>query len=272
MWKKLYGKIRRPVRYVVGLKVPVYASHAGFFLVLSSFPLLVLLLSLLRYTGLTVDNLTDQLVGIVPNALLPAAKKLIVSTYRSTGGTVISLSAVTALWSGSRGIYGLMAGLNHIYGLRETRGYFHTRGLSVLYTFLFLLVLLVNILLGVFGNALLRWLPQDMLAGAKSVVNFRFFVLLFTQSALFTAIYTVLPNRKSALKEAIPGALLASAGWLLFSALYSVYVTRFAGLSKVYGSVYAVALSLLWLYCCVSIVFYGGALNRWLAKENMDKM
>ena len=32
-------------------------------------------------------------------------------------------------------------------------------------------------------------------------------------------------------------------------------------------SVYAVALSMLWLYCCLSILVYGGALNRLLAER-----
>ena len=50
--------------------------------------------------------------------------------------------------------------------------------------------------------------------------------------------------------------------------LFSVYVERFSRYSSVYGSVYAVALSMLWLYLCLSIVFYGGALNRLLKKEN----
>ena len=53
----------------------------------------------------------------------------------------------------------------------------------------------------------------------------------------------------------------------MFSDLYSIYVERFARLTNVYGSVYAVALSMLWLYCCMSIVFYGGALNRFLMEH-----
>ena len=74
----------------------------------------------------------------------------------------------------------------------------------------------------------------------------------------------VLPNRKNRFWDALPGALMASAGWLIFSNLYSVYVEYFAHLSNVYGSVYAIALSMLWLYFCMAIVFYGGALNRLL--------
>ena len=62
----------------------------------------------------------------------------------------------------------------------------------------------------------------------------------------------------------VPGALLASAGWLIFSDLYSIYVEKYASLTNIYGSVYAIALSMLWLYCCMSILFYGGALNQYL--------
>ena len=65
------------------------------------------------------------------------------------------------------------------------------------------------------------------------------------------------------------GAVLACVGWLTFTRLFSFYVERFSHYSNVYGSVYAVALSMLWLYCCLSIVFYGGALNRLLMDGEM---
>ena len=76
--------------------------------------------------------------------------------------------------------------------------------------------------------------------------------------------YMVLPNQKNRFWDSLPGALLASSGWLVFSDLYSIYVEHFSNYSNIYGSVYAVALSMLWLYCCLSIVFYGGALNKLL--------
>ena len=255
-------------RYFSLLHIPVYASHASFFIVLSLFPSLVLLLGLLRYTGLQVDYLTELLEGILPKALLPSAEKLIVNTYRSTTGTLVSVSAVTALWSASRGFLGLCNGLNTVYGVTESRGYFRTRLMCVVYTFGFLLVLVLTLVLQVFGVSLLKWFPgiEDG-SFLQRIIDLRFFLLLFVQTALFTAIFMVLPNRKNKLVDSVPGALLASTGWLVFSDLYSVYVECFAGLSVVYGSVYAVALSMLWLYCCVSIIFYGGAVNRYLLED-----
>ena len=257
------------LRWLADLRIPVYASHACYFIILALFPMLVLLLSLIRYTGLGVETLTRVLDGVIPSVLMPAAQKLIVSTYRSTTGAVVSVSALTALWSASRGIHGLMTGLNSIYGVSEDRGYFYTRGVSLLYTFLFLLVLLLTLVLHVFGTTLLQMFPVDsnLLRFLSEVVDLRFFLLLGVQTVLFTAVFTVLPNRRNKLMDSLPGALFASIGWLVFSDLYSIYVEYFSGYSNIYGSVYAVALSMLWLYCCVSIVFYGGALNQLLSQK-----
>ena len=265
-WKKLVTM----VRYAFRLRIPVYAAHASFFIALAVFPSLVLFVGLLRYTGVEVEYLTELLHGIIPTALMPQAQKLITGTYNSTTGTVLSASALTALWSASRGIHGLTTGLNSIYNVEENRGYIRTRMISVMYTFAFMLMLLMTLVLHVFGTGLLQWLPLEespLLNLLESVVDLRFFLLLFLQTALFSAIYAVLPNKHNKLSDSFPGAVLASVSWLVFSELYSIYVEHFAGLTNVYGSVYAVALSMLWLYWCISIVFYGGALNCWLARD-----
>ena len=230
---------------------------------------MVLLLGLLRYTGMDAGDLLSMLSGILPEVLLPAAEKLIITTYAYTSTAVVSVSAIGVLWSASRGIYGLLMGLNAIYGVQENRGYVYTRAISVFYTFLFLLVLLLTLVLNVFGESILEMLPP--VRGAlweflAEIVDFRFILLLLLQTGLFTAMFMALPNRKNKFSDSFPGAVLASFGWLLFSNLFSVYVEYFAGYANVYGSVYAVALSMLWLYCCMSIVFYGGALNQYLIK------
>ena len=255
------------IKFLSGKHIGIHAAGAGYFIVLSVFPLLVLILSLLRYTGLQVQTLTDLVAGFLPQALIPSAKRLIVSTYRNTSGAVISLSAVTGLWSASRGIYGLLTGLNAIYGVKESRGYFYTRGISVVYTFLFLLMLLATLLLNVFGTTLLQWLPLENLTLVSllwDLVDWRFVLMLLLQTGLFSAMFMALPNRKNTFRQSLPGALLASVGWLVFSDLYSIYVEHFSGYANIFGSVYAVALSMLWLYFCISIVFYGGALNQYL--------
>lgn len=259
------------VRYLSRQKIGVQAAGAGYFIVLSVFPLLVLVLGLLRYTGLQADTLTELLGSFLPNALLPAAKQLITTTYRNTSGAVISLSALTGLWSASRGVYGLLTGLNAIYQVPENRGYVYTRLISMVYTVLFLLVLLATLVPNSLGITLLQLLPPEnssVLQFLQGIVDLRFFVVLLLQTALFTAMFVVLPNRRNTVAESLPGALLSSAGWLVFSDLYSVYVQYSTRYSNLFGPVYAVALAMLWLYFCISILFYGGALNMYLARHN----
>jgi membrane protein len=158
--------------------------------------------------------------------------------------------------------------LNRIYDVQEDRGYLRTRLMGMAYTVAFLAVLLVTLVAGVFGEWLLALLPATGLGMLLSeVANMRFFLMLLLQTGLFTAMFMALPNRKNSFSESFPGAVLASVGWLVFSKGFSYYVEHFSGYSGIYGSVYAIALSMLWLYFCLSILFYGGALNRLLMEK-----
>lgn len=270
----LIGKSVRLWRFVSSLKIRLHAAACCYFLVLAVFPGLLLLLGLLQMTNLEVERLGEMLSGVIPEALLEGMEEVILLTYDRLSVSAIGLSAVTTLWPASRGVYGLLTGLNAVYGAEESRGYLRTRLLCMGYTFAFLLILLLTLLLHVFGSRvaeILSRLDAPFFRFLTEYLDLRFFVLLFLQTVIFTAMFLALPNRRLRLREAVPGALLASCGWLIFSNLYSIYVEQFGHLGNVYGSVYAVALSMLWLYCCISIVFYGGVLNRILS-QNVDEL
>ena len=270
----LIGRTVRFVRAVGELRIGVHAANTAYFLILSVFPTLVLLLGILRYTRYDAADLVALLEGFLPEAILPEAEVLIHGMYRSTSSVLVGFSALTAIWSASRGIYGLLTGLNAIYGVRENRGYFYTRAISVLYTFGFLLVLLLTLILHVFGTGLLEFLGNSgsgFLVFVLRIIDLRFFLLLFLQTSLFTAIFTFLPSRRNRIQDSLPGAFLSTIGWLVFSHLFSLYVEYFPGRSDIYGSVYAVALSMLWLYFCILILFYGGLLNRCLTTGDFRK-
>ena len=260
-------KLKKLATYISKQNVPLYAANASFFLILSVFPVLVILLTLMRYTGMQVEIFTDLVAELVPGALMPMVSRLVLSAYVNASGTVLSVSAVAALWSASRGMYSFVTGLNAIYDVKENRGYFRTRLISMVYTFAFLIVLLLTLVLHVFGADLLRFLEElPIPAFLLNLLDLRVFVLLFLQTALFCAMFVVLPNERNRLGESIPGALLASIGWQVFTNVYSVYAQKFTAYASIYGSVYVVALGMLWLYFCICIVFYGGVLNKTLQK------
>lgn len=266
----LIGKTAALFRRLRNMRISGHAANAGYFIVLSVFPALVLILSLLRYTDLDAQDLLGLLEGFLPEALLPGAEKLIISTYAHTSTAVVSISAVGALWSASRGIHGLRTGLNQIYEVEENRSYFRTRAISMGYTLAFLAVLVLTLVSGIFGDGLLEMLPETMDPLGRflaDVIDLRFFLVLVLQTGLFTAMFMWLPNRRNGFLESLPGAVLACLGWMTATRLFSFYVAHFTSYASIYGSVYAVALSMLWLYLCLCIVFYGGALNKLLAEN-----
>lgn len=265
----LMGKAVRLFRDIRGLHITTYAGYASYFIVLSVFPTLVLMLGLLRYTVLKPADLLDFLAGFLPDALHGYAWNLISGGYANTTRTVVSLSALAALWSAGKGIYGLMKGLNAVYGVTEHRGWLRTRLLCAVYMVLFLLVLLLTLVLHVFGNTLAQflqhrggsfaWLGEDLL-------GLRYFLLVAVQTVLFAAAFMYLPGRNNGFWESLPGALFGSFGWMTVSGLFGVYVEEFSGYTNIFGPVGGVALTMLWLYICVNTLFYGGVLNRYLKK------
>ena len=268
-WKPI-AYLRSILEWLKPMRISLHAAYTSFFLVLSVFPTLVVLFCLLRYTSFGLEEVMTLVSGVLPDAFEPLAERIIVGAYENTSAPVLSLSILTALWSASRGMRGLLLGLNAVYGLQENRSYLVTRSISMLYTFLFLIVLVLTLVLHVFGTLVLDYLrmtTDPFWMFVTDVIDLRFFLLLILQTILFAAMYAVLPNRRSRLRESIPGALLTAIGWLTFSDLFSVYVEYFPNYANVFGSVYAAALAMLWLYFCVCIIFYGGALNRYLMER-----
>lgn len=270
----LIGRTVHMVRRILELDIPLHAANAGFFIILSLFPALVLVLSLLRYTGLQVSSLVEVLSSVIPGPLMPTVENLVLSTYENSSGALVGVSALTAVWSASKGVHGLMKGLNTVYGVSEDRGWLYTRFISILYTFLFFGLLLLTLVLHVFGSTLLELLPisrSRLLRILTGIVDFRVILLLILQTVVFSLIFAFLPNGRNRIRDTVPGALLTSLGWLTISDLFSVYVENFASLQNIYGSVYTVALSMLWLYLCLSLIFYSAAFNQYLEDQKNKK-
>lgn len=252
------------------MHIPLHSAYTCFFLVLSLFPGLLLLLGILRYTSLEVKDLMDLAEGFLPSTLLPTVQSLITASYRHSSKTVVTISVLGTLYSASRGMFGVRNGLDAIYTPGKRHSYLRRRGISILYNISFILVLLLTLVLYLAGTALLDYLwmtTSPAIMVLLQVVDLRALLLLIMQTVLFTLMYALLPGQRNRLRGSFPGAVFAALGWMVSSQLFSVYVENFGQYANIYGSVYALALGMLWLYFCISIFFYGAALNRYLTER-----
>lgn len=232
-------------------KVGEFAAQSAFFILLSAIPFLVFLTALLPYLprgGEALFRLLPQEIA----ALLPEA---------SPSAALLSLSAVTALWSASRGIVALTRGLNRMYGCQETRSYFLLRFFALAETLILEIALLCT-LGGIIRSEEVGRLPLINRIPGGFLQTLGGWALL---SAVFLLLYTLLPNRTASLPKQLPGAAGAALGWIIFTEGFSFYVNRIADFPRLYGALSNAAMLMLWLWLCLCIFFLGAFANRLLA-------
>lgn len=105
--KPSFGPVVDMVLSLNRLDVPVYAANAAYFIILAAFPTVMLLLNLLSYTSLGGGALLEILEKVIPSALMPSITRLLTGMFASSSKTLVSVSALAALWAASRGIFGM---------------------------------------------------------------------------------------------------------------------------------------------------------------------
>ena len=234
-----------------------FAAQSAFFALLALVPFFMLILSAAS-------------LGFPPDAaeelkrLLPSPLASLLPSLTSGGGVLTPVSALTALWASSRGVSSVIRGLNVVERVTETRHYFRLRLAAAAYTFVFLLLVLLALLLLLFGGGADALLKR-LFPGARWLVliDLRSVLAIFLLTGLFLLIYRYLPAGKAAVsfRDCLPGAFLTAVAWPFLSSFFSFYALRMADYSRLYGSLAAVVMVMLWLYACMTCLFLGAELN-----------
>ena len=249
--------------------VGAYAAQAAYFLIMSFIPFLLFLTTMIRYTPLTYNMVSDTIRAVVPHNIQNFVLTIVSEVY-GRSAAVVPISAIMALWSAGKAMQSLTNGLNTIYHVKETRNWLVNRLYAVVYTFLFGVAIIASLLLLVLGNQIQtiasKYIPVlgRMIAriiGARTALMFAGLFLIFL------ILYKMLPNRKATLKSQAPGAILIAAGWSLFSYFFSLYFELFPGFSNMYGSLTALIMVMLWLYICMNLLLYGAEINSYFEKQ-----
>lgn len=274
MIKRIITKVQTILEIFQEHRLNAAAAHAAFFIILSFIPCIILLFSLLQFTSIDKVDVLVLVQNVAPRNMLAFFTGIIGEAYQKTA-TTISLSALAAVWSAGRGMMALTQGLQWIAGIRETRNYFAVRFRATLYTVVMLLSIIVFLLLGVFGNALLNIIAVRFPIAAYAVAMIidvkNIFLLLFAM-VIFALIYRFMPGNEIPLSQHLPGAVVTSLGWFIFSYAFSVYVDDFSGISNMYGSLTTLILLMLWLYFGMYITLIGAEFNQLLAKRRENNI
>ena len=267
VWKKIEKIIDKIARDHVG----AYAAQSAFFMMLSLVPILLLLMTLVRYTPVTQSDIMDIAREMFPRTVSGTIIAIVDEVYSQTG-TAISINILIAVWSAGRGVLAMSNGLNCIRDSSETRNYFFLRLRAAVYTVLFLVAIILSLVLLGFGNSI-SLLVNEYIPVIQYVMDFvieiRTIVMIFVLIIVSICIYQFLPNKRGKIKYQLPGAIFTAFGWTFASFLFSVYMDIFKGFSNMYGSLTTIIIIMLWMYFCMYVMLLGGEINDMLEKRQL---
>lgn len=248
--------------------ISAFAAQTAFFIILSIFPFLMFLLTMLNYLPISAEELLLLAKNVFPNEIYYIIHNIVNELVEKASGTLVSITVIAALWSASKGTLTLSRGLNAVYQQKETRNGILLRIVSALYTLAFAVLLIVTFVVLVFGNQIYQLVIAELpVLGdlVALILSFRSLTTMAILTLFFLLLYLALPNRKSNIVRELPGAIIAAGGWLGFSFLFSFYIDHMGNFSYTYGSLTALAVCMLWLYFCMYILFIGAEVNMVLA-------
>lgn len=239
-------------------------AQLAYFFLLSLFPLLLFILTLLPFLNLPQEQVFTMLENILPEQIYTLIEDTIRDVLANRNGGLLSVGIIATLWSASNGINALVKSINRSYGIKETRPFVIARGMSLIFTVLFIVLIIVALLLPVFGRAIGEFF-SSILGFDDSILVIWNYIRLILPTVLIivvlTLLYWVVPNRPLYLRSAIPGAIFATLAWSVVSFGFSFYVSNFANYSKTYGSIGGIIILMLWLYIIGIILVIGGLIN-----------
>lgn len=254
---KYYRRIRSFFNELSTRNVSVFASSGAFYIFLSIVPSIMLVGALLPISRLDSREFTAIVQVIVPETVAYFIESLIIEVYASSPA-VLSISAVTTLWSASKAMASIMRGIEHISEDGNKDRFIRLRLRAILYSVTVLLSIYLLIMLTVFLNFLTS---RDIISAGF----IKFISPVFLASILAIA-YKFIPDKRVPFKYLIPGASLAALCWTIFTGAYSLWLNS-SNSYGVYGSLASVIITLLWIYFSMYIMLSGAFFNRYIKQH-----
>jgi membrane protein len=263
------GLLRRVWGRFTSRHLSILAAGVAFYGFLSLFPGLVALVSLFGMIAdpAVVEDDLGGLSGFLPGAVTDLLRGQLQAIAAHSGATLsytFMVGLAIACWSAASAMKALMEALNIAYGEEERRGLVRFNFEALLLTFGAMVMMMLALFGVVVIPIVLQFLAElgvpprvgDLLAFARWPV-----LAVFIMAGL-AVLYRFGPSRARPRWRWLSwGGVLTTALWLIGSALFSIYVSGFGSYDRMYGSLAAVAVLMLWLELSAFLIILGAQLN-----------
>lgn len=247
------------------------SAQCSYYTILSFIPFVILVITLIQYTGIEPSTLFEFISKIIPDSMNEIVVNIVQEVYSKSIGT-ISISIIFTIWSAGKGLFALTKGMQNIYKTRgeENASYLYIRIKAILETILFIILIVIGLVMLVFGNNIRSILDSRFQMSERyNILSTIGTELAFTVATfiIFLLLYKFMPKHKEKLKSQIRGALFSAIALNIVSFVFSKYLYIFKGFSITYGSLTTLMLIMMWTYLCFYIIFIGAELNKTIKME-----
>lgn len=249
------------------------AAELAFRFFLALFPFFIFLTALGGFlaNSVGIENPTDEIMDQLGRSLPPDAasvlRKQLDDVVQGRDAGLLSVGIVGAVLAASGGVGTMMKMMNRALGVRETRPYLLRVALAVALTAVGGALLVTSFTLFIVGQVYGVRIGEELGLGRETATLFALarWPVVTALSLLATAVlYWAAPSQRLPLRWLTPGAALFTAGWLLATYLFGVYVSRLGSFNETYGALGSVVVLLLWFYITAFLFLLGPEVNALL--------
>lgn len=249
----------------IGHDIGARSAQMTYYWILAFFPFLIMVITLLSYTNIAEGEFMVYLNKVVPSTVMPLIEQTLDSLVEYRSATLLSFGAIVSIWSAATAVNVIIKGIHKAYSATDTRPFWIKKIISILYTFILLILLVGMIVFLVFGNNIGQYVLNSLI-GNQTMYKFLWDLFRFSSSLLVMLIglymmYRVVPRKHRKSNNVWPGTLFATFGWYVFSMIFSFYVDKFSNYSQMYGSIGGIFVLLIWLYTSGMVLLLGAEMN-----------
>jgi membrane protein len=250
------------------------AAQLSYYFLLSLFPLLLFLMTLLGYFASSSSQLRSSLIAslaaVMPSSAVDLVQTTITEVTTKAGGGKLSFGLLAALWAASNGMGAISETLNIAFEVKERRAWWKVRLISIGLTLLLAVLIISALVLVLYGGQIAELVLGAAGFGASAIMIWKIaqwpIVLLFLLISLAALYYFAPDLREKRWDWITPGAVIAILLWLFVSLGFRLYLQFFNSYSATYGSLGAVIILMLWFYLSGIAILVGGEINSELEK------
>ena len=279
--KEKPSKIRQFFKTFLSLYMSADMDITGvavaYYIIVSVFPALMLLASLLPYFQFNVSQILTILKDLFPKQIYPTVANLVSTALTQPSTSWLGISIITTLWAISRSMSALQKAFNKAYGVEEHRDFIISHIVGIFLGIGLQLIIILSVLVLAFGKTVLQTLQRFLDLDHATYLELANQTTPIIYMALFLALlmlYFFLPNvRIKKIRFVLPGAIFVMVVMGTVGNLFAIYVNSYADRLMDFRFVTSVVILvlMLWFVFMANILITGAVLNATVQSLFVDE-